>query len=244
MLLRRGPTGYGHNGRVLSTPRIPGVRPLVVAVALALAGSVLAGCGGSGAKAEKTPTASPSSAGPSVPVPSGVTLTKPGSTLAFADTADVAYQPNETRSTVLGITVTKVEKASMSDFASYVLDTRTKESTPYYVHVKVTNLGEGDVGGTDIPLWAVDQSNTLIHSSSFTNTYAACPSPALPKSFAPQASISTCLVYLLPDHGTLGAVSFRPLQAYAGIEWKGPIPAVSTHPATTKKSSKKSSKKK
>lgn len=200
-------------------------RPLALAAALVLAGSALAGCGGT-AKASPTPTPRPK-AGPSVAVPSGVTLTKPGAKLAFGDTANVAYAPNQTRSAVLGITVTKVVRASLKDFATYVLDDRTKASTPYFVHVKVHDLGGGlnggDVGGTDIPLWAVDQTNTLIHASSFTNTFAPCPSPALPKGFSADASFDTCLVYLLPDHGTLGAVSFRPLQALAGIEWKGTI---------------------
>jgi len=182
---------------------------------------ILAGCGGSGSSDKPSTSATPT---PSVAVPDGVTLTTPGDKLGFGDTADVAYQPNAHRSTVLSLKVTKVLKASLKDFSAYVLDARTKASTPYYVHVDVENLGSGDVGGTDVPLWAVNQADVLIHSSTFTNTFKACPSPALPKHFGHGAKLSTCLVYLIPDHGTLESVSFRPLQVVAGIEWSGTIP--------------------
>ena len=82
-----------------------------------------------------------------------------------------------------------------------------------------------------MPLWAVNEADVLIHSSTFTNTFKACPSPALPKHFGHGAKLSTCLVYLIPDHGTLESVSFRPLQVVAGIEWSGTI-------ATTKADAK------
>src|SRR5690606_26217151 len=134
-----------------------------------------------------------------------------------------------------------VTRARMADFAGYVLDDRTKASTPYYVRVKVTNVGTGNVGGTDIPLWAVDRNNTLIHSSSFTNTYRRCPSAALPAQFAPRATASTCLVYLVPDHGQLTAVSFRPEQAFAPIVWTGTIATEKAKPA--KKAGKNGTKK-
>jgi len=211
----------------LSRPR----RLAAVVLAVGLASSLTA-CGGS--KASDTPSASGTPL-PSVAVPDGVTITKPGSTLAFGAAASVAYQPNQSRSSVLQLTVQKVVRARLADFAQYVLDDRTKASTPYYVYVEVSNVGEGEVGGTDVPLWAVSQDNTLIHSSGFTNTFKPCPSPALPKAFAAGAKLDTCLVYLIPDHGTLGAVSFRPLQSVAGIEWKGTIEVEKAPVKKTKK---------
>jgi hypothetical protein len=209
----------------------------VLAVALLV---LLSACGSTkDDKAEPTP--SPTAPTPSVQVPAGVSLTDNGAKLAFGDTATVAYRPNEKRGSVLELTVVGVTRARMTDFASYVLDDRTKASTPYYVRVKVTNVGTGDVGGTDVPLWAVDQTNTLIHSSSFTNTYQRCPSAALPARFAPRATASTCLVYLVPDHGQLTAVSFRPEQAFAPIEWTGTVATEKANPA--KKADKKAGKK-
>jgi hypothetical protein len=199
---------------------------------------VLTACGGGGdPKADRTP--SPTAPTPSVQVPTGVELTDPGAKLAFGEKATVPYQPNERRGSVLELTVLGVTQARLADFAGYVLDERTRASTPYFVRVKVTNVGTGDVGGTDVPLWAVDQDNTLVHSSTFTNAFHRCPSTALPTSFAPHATVDTCLVYLLPDHGTLTATSFRPLQAFAPIVWTG---TVQTEPAPAKKPAKKRSK--
>ena len=221
------------------TRAIASTRPRRLAVALLAVGlaASLTACGGSKSADKPTPSGTPT---PSVAVPDGVTITDPGSNLAFGDSASVAYQPNKDRSSVLKLTVTKVVRARIADFSQYVLDERTKASTPYFVHVSVENVGTGDVGGTDIPLWAVSQTNTLIHSSGFTNTFKACPSPALPKAFAAGATIDTCLVYLIPDGGTLDAVSFRPLQSVAGIEWKG-TPDIEKAPV---KKGKKAGKKK
>ncbi|WP_457111181.1 hypothetical protein [Marmoricola sp. URHA0025 HA25] len=206
----------------------------VVAAAL-----VLSGCGG-----EEKPTTKPSVTVPTadVNVPSGVVLTKAGAELKFGEKATVAYEPNSQRNTVLELTVNSAAEGTIADLGTYVLDDRTKESTPYYVNVTVTNVGDGDVGQTPIPLWAVDDANTLIQASSFTNSFAPCASTPLPTTFAPNATVTTCLVYLVPDHGKLTGVSFRPLQAVAPIVWKGDVTAPATTPPATPKKKKKKKK--
>jgi hypothetical protein len=197
-------------------------------------GLLLSGCGG-----EEKPTTKPSVTIPTadVNVPAGVELTTAGTELKFGEKATIAYEPNSERSTVLEMSVNSAAEGAIADLGSYVLDARTQQSTPYYVDVTVTNVGDGDVGQTPIPLWAVDDSNTLIQASSFlTNPFARCPSTPLPTTFAPHASVTSCLVFLVPDHGKLTGVSFRPLQAVAPIIWKGDV----TAPATAKPKKKKS----
>jgi hypothetical protein len=205
---------------------------------LVAAALVLSGCGG-----EEKPTTKPSVTLPTsdVNVPAGVQLTKAGTELKFGEKATVAYEPNAERNTVLELTVNSAAEGTITDLGSYVLDERTKESTPYYVDVTVTNVGDGDVGQTPIPLWAVDDANTLIQASSFTNSFNRCPSTPLPTTFAPNATATTCLVYLVPDHGKLTGVSFRPLQAVAPIVWKGEVTPPATTAPTTKNKKKKSS---
>ena len=198
----------------------------------------LAGCGG-----EEKPTTKPTVSLPTgnVNVPAGVELTKAGADLKFGETATVAYEPNSQRNTVLQMTVNSATEGTIADLGSYVLDDRTKTSTPYYVNVSVKNVGDGDVGQTPIPLWAVDNSDTLIQASSFTNAFTKCPSTPLPTTFAPNATVTACLVYLVPDHGKLTGVSFRPLQAVAPIVWTGTVNPPAT-PAPTKKPKKKKKK--
>lgn len=208
------------------------ISPARSVLVVVLASAVLAGCGGK----EETPSSTPSVTLPTgnVNVPSGVTLTKAGTELKFGETATVAYEPNAERNTVLQLTVTGVTQGSIADLGSYVLDDRTKASNPFYVRVTVKNVGDGDVGQTPIPLWAVDSTNTLIQASSFTNSFTKCPSTPLPTTFAPNATANACLVYLVPNHGTLTGVSFRPLQAFAPILWKGTVA-----PAPAAKNTKK-----
>ena len=235
--VRLGPIRAGsvHNVRVTRPASRSVLRSAALLAVLALA---LAGCGGG--NGEK-PTTKPTVSLPTgdVNVPAGVELTKAGAQLKFGEKATVAYEPNAQRNTVLELTVVKAVQGSVADLSSYVLDDRTKSSTPYYVDVTVTNVGDGDVGQTPIPLWAVDNSNTLIQASSFTNSFSRCPSTPLPTTFAPNATVTTCLVFLVPDHGTLTGLSFRPLQAVAPIVWTGTVPPAATTPPAKKK--KKSS---
>ena len=242
--IRRGPV---HNVRVTHPasrtvpPRTPLVRaPLRWTAVLVLAALALSACGGGdGEKPTTKPTVTLPTA--NVNVPAGVTLTKAGTQLKFGQKATVAYEPNAQRNTVLELTVTAASQGSIDDLSSYVLDERTKASTPYYVDVTVTNVGDGDVGQTPIPLWAVDNDNTLIQASSFTNSFARCPSTPLPTSFAPNATQATCLVFLVPEHGTLTGLSFRPLQAVAPIVWTGTVSPATPASSPTKKTKKKKS---
>lgn len=211
-------------------------RLIALSAPLLAAALVLAGCGGE--KKAASPSPSPTSAvpTPSADVPDGVKLTDPGTKLKFGQAATVPYQPNQKRSSVLRLKVTSVTHAPLSLLNGYVLDARTRASTLYFVRVNVLNVGKGDVGRTDIPLWAVNQDDTLIHASGFLNTFKRCPSRSFPQSFAPTDKLfQACLMYLIPNHGHLTSVSFRPLQTFAGIEWSGTI----HQPATKHKSKKK-----
>lgn len=186
---------------------------------------MLASCGGGdGDEAEETPspTVSPSPSS-TVAVPAGVELTDVGADLTFGDTAAVIFEPNQKRGSVLALTVKKAERGRTKDFSGFILDDYTRNATPYYVDVAVKNVGEGDVGGSPVPLWGVDAQNTLLPAASFTTSFRKCPSERLPKKFGPEASFSTCLVFLAPDKGTMEAVSFRPNQEFDPIEWTGDI---------------------
>jgi hypothetical protein len=198
------------------------MKPLVSAVVAVLGLSVaVAGCGGSGTSDPTAKTTQPIQARQqtAVPVPSGLTLTNYGSVLSFGQSANVAISATQ---------------GSLDDFAQYNVDDATRASTPYYVEVYVKNLGFGDVGQSGIPLFLVDNLNKLIRPSSFTTTFTKCPSMQFPVSFAPQAELTTCLVYLAPDHATMTGISFRAIQKFAPILWQGAVTpvAVPTKAAT------------
>jgi hypothetical protein len=220
-----------HNGRMN--------RVLARSLAVVLSGALLAGCSGTGDKkgdpdsstspstsTSGSPSPTPSET-PYLPVPDGVELTKQGSMLAVGDSAVVAYQPRQNVVGVLDLRVTRLEKTSFKEsFAGWKLDAATEKSTPYFVHVRVKNVGDSDLGGRRVPLYIVDGTNTLIESSSFASTFKPCPSTPFPKKFGPGAKADFCLVYLSPNKGELTAVSFRPTEDFKPILWTGEVEAV------------------
>ncbi|HEU4513589.1 MAG TPA: hypothetical protein VFR87_10845 [Nocardioidaceae bacterium] len=181
-----------------------------------------------------SPSMSPSPSS-TVNVPAGVALTEVGADLAFGDTATVIFEPDQKQGTALELTVKGVEQGTLKDFSGFILDDYTKASTPYYADVKVTNVGEGEVGGAGVPLWGVDGKNTLLPAASFTTPFKRCPSEPLPKKFGPDKSFETCLVFLAPEKGTLEAVSFRPNQEFDPIQWTGEITTPKPEPKQQKK---------
>lgn len=202
------------------------MRPVIRHAAAALAASlVLASCGGSAdeePEVRATPTTSPSPSS-TVAVPETVELTDVGADLTFGDPATVIHEPNQRTGSVLALTVKRASRGTTKDFAGFVLDDYARSATPYYVAVDVENVGEGDVGGGPVPLWGVDDQNTLLPPASFTTTFRKCRSEPLPAEFGPGDTFSTCLVFLAPDRGKMQAVSFRPNQEFDPIQWTGDI---------------------
>ncbi len=208
-------------------------------VALLLAPAlVLTACG---TDSEKKPSAKPSVDLPTgdVDIPEGVTLTEAGTELAFGETATVAYQPNTQKSSVLGLTVDSVQTGKIVDLQAYNLDPQEKRSTPYYARVRVKNLGTGDLSGAAVLVYAVDTSNSLVQPVTFPNKFAKCPSTRLPAGFTQGKSAAVCLTYLLRPGERLVEMSYRPLQEFAPIVWKGTI-----KPPPAKKTKKPAKKKK
>jgi hypothetical protein len=218
-----------HNDRVTGR-MIPGPRAgLLVAVVLALSacgggGSSTPGAGSSGPGGTTTGTTQggspPASAATSV---QGVTLTAQGSKLSLGQPAKVSWHPNQKQVGVVKLAVTKLQRMPISVFHDWQLDPATQKSTPYFVHTTVTNLGKSDLSNVPVPLYLLDQGSTLLQSSTFRAQFTACPSRPLPAKFTHGKKASVCLVYFVPQHGKLSAISFRPTQDFDAITWQGPL---------------------
>ncbi len=243
-----------HNGGVNQTARRPGASvPLLVALLLTLGG--LSACGGdatdsegdSEAGSDASAAVASESAEPSeapapdyLPVPDGVTLTEPGTDLGLKDEAVVAWEPRQDVVGVLEVKVKSLEQTSFTkSFSGWKLDKATRQTTPYFVRAKIANLGDSDVGGREVPLYAQDASGTLIQASTFETRFAPCASDGLfPKKFGADAAQELCLVYLVPEGAELAAVTFQPLQDFDAISWTGTVKDL------TAKKDKKNTKKK
>ncbi len=204
-------------------PSVRLTRLAAPAVALLVA---LTACGDGGGDPDGTGSESPSGtveAEPYLPVPDGVELTAQGSELAVGDTATAAYELSQDQIGAIEVTVTSLEKANFDLFVGWELTKEIRKTAPYFVRAKVTNVGDTDLGGNPVPLYAVDGENRLIESSLFTGTFKPCESASFPKKFKTGDTLKACMVYLVPGGGDLTAASFRPDQEFDPIVWTGDV---------------------
>jgi hypothetical protein len=224
-----------HRPRLRASFR-PGLRPLA-AVLLALMLALSACGGGDNPGASETSASESDETGsgdgetaeeapaeePYLPVPEGVELTAQGSALDVGDTAVVAYEPRQDKVAALEITVTGLVDADFSDFVGWKLTPETRKTSPYFVEAKVKNVGDTNLGGEGVPLYAVDGNNKLIEASTFQSTFKPCSPESFPKPFKKNDKGKFCLVYLAPDKGDFTAVSFRPVEEFDPITWTGKL---------------------
>ena len=201
------------------------VRPAAGAALLATLGLALAGCGGgsSSGSGGSGSSASGTTGGSSPATVQSVSLTAQGTALKVGQAATVSWQPSKHPVGVVKLKVTQLEKAPISAFDAWQLDPATKKSTPYYVHAHVQNVGTHSLAGVPVPLYLLDDSNVLLQASTFKATFPACPSTPLPPKFTHGKKASVCLVYFVPKHGSMSAVSFRPTPSFDAITWTGPV---------------------
>jgi hypothetical protein len=231
-------------------------RPTRQLLAVLTAAALLAGCSGTDEpkSGPSTGTSSSTTASPTaaesnyLEVPDGVELTLPGSELSLGQTATVAYEPRQGTVAALQIKVTRLRKVTFDQFVGWKIDKKVKQTTPYFVDAKITNVGDSDLGGRPVPLYIVDGQNRLIEASIFTAVFHPCAGATLPKKFKNGDTTKACLVYLSPDHGDLSAVSFRPTQEFDPITWTGEVLKPSSGPKKSdhqgsKRGSKKQGKK-
>jgi hypothetical protein len=74
-----------------------------------------------------------------------------------------------------------------------------------------------------VPLYLLDHQHTLLQASTFQARFPACPSRPLPRKFKRGSHTVVCLVYFVPKHGKLVAMSFRPTEDYDAITWHGAV---------------------
>ena len=185
------------------------------------------------------PPSEPPEPEPYLPVPASVTLTQPGWALRIGEKATVAWKlpaPEKSKKgkkatkaksrrpiAVVDLKVTAVEAVSLKEFAGWDLNKAARASNPFFVRATLKNVGRTNLSGVRMPLYIVDDTNTLIQMSTFEGDFKPCPSTHLPAGFKRGAKTRVCLVFMAPNGGRLTAVSFRPMPTFVPITWTGEI---------------------
>ena len=157
-------------------------------------------------------------------------LTPPGTHLGFGQEAIVGWVPPSQdtgngahKGLRLQVTVESIQKGTMADFANVDLDANQKKSTPYYVEVRLTALGNSNPPKDNDPaltFTAIDDRGQQQDNITFLGTFQRCDDPSPPASFTAGKSYTSCLAYLIPGGGSIKAVQWA----------DGPSPADNVSP--------------
>jgi hypothetical protein len=166
------------------------------------------------------PTPAPSAAPVSTTATDG---TDPGTELGFGDSALLAWQPTQDLAGELELSVDAVAEQRQSVFDGWARDEAMAAARPYFVTVTLTNVGDTDLGGQDVPLYLRDTDGTLGAPWTLGGDFTACQSGPLPVPFEAGAEAEMCLVYLVPDGGRVRDLVFEPTEGYDPITWSGDV---------------------
>ena len=228
-----------------SLPGSAGVRLAATPVKALIVGAAaigVVGCGGSSNSASTTQSATPpatqaqatsastqstSATGTTAAAASGITAA--GTALAVGATATVPYSSSSVSQSskpefTLQVTVTAIEKGTLSDFNGIKLDSTQKAGTPFYVKAKMTNIGSGDAGkggNPSINIEGVDSTGETQQSVTFLlGGFPRCESKEPPKPFSQGKSFETCLVFLVPGGITKAAYTGAAAYITNPVTWK------------------------
>jgi hypothetical protein len=208
----------------------PGRTAALVITAIALPG--LAACSGTSSGSSPVSPSSSAAAGTSSaaqspassqPPAQGQTggsgsLTPPGTHLALGGPATVGWVPPSQdlgtgahKGIKLQVTVVSIQKGTMADFRNVELNGNQRNSTPYYVQLRVTALSNASVPKDSDPaitFTAIDDRGQEQQSITFLGTFSRCDDPMPPKQFVSGKTYRSCLAYLIPGGGSIQKVQW------------------------------------
>jgi len=145
-------------------------------------------------------------------------LTRPGAHLAFGGPATVGWVPPSQDTGTgahhgikLRITVVSIQKGTMADFRNVELNGTQRNSTPYYVQLRVTALSSTPPPKDSDPaitFTAIDDRGQQQQSITFLGTFSRCDDPLPPKQFVSGKTYESCLAYLIPGGGSIQKVQW------------------------------------
>ncbi len=203
-----------------ASPQQQGMRRMALAVGVLLA-LAACGCGSSSSKTSSTgsapattssststPTQTAStSASTSAKLPAGTTAA--GAKLALGTPAIVDYEPGGPPKPTyhLQLTVLSITKGSQADLNGVELEKAERGQTPYYVSLRIQNVGSGDAAAEEnqpaASFQATDDRGQQGQELTVLGTFRPCPNVIQPKHFTHGVTYQTCVIYMVGGGGSI-----------------------------------------
>jgi hypothetical protein len=211
-----------------------GAVSLVAAASITACGAGAAKRSRPGAKASAAAASTSSAVAATTATGAGTTsaaggVAPKGTRLSLGSTATVAYKPasdfsDRPATERLRVTVYSMLKGSLADFRGIQLDAAERAGTPFYVKVRITNVGPGDVAPKDDDpsgdFQGIDRTGATQQSVSFIGDFPRCNDGSPPMPMTRGKGYDTCLTFLVP--GGITAVAYTGTSDYATspVTWR------------------------
>jgi hypothetical protein len=205
----------------MASPKQHRIRTSALAIGVLLA---LAACGcGSGSSTTSPTGSAPTTTSSSTSTPAqtastsaSTTSTKPaggttaaGTKLALGTPAIVNYQPGGPPKPTyrLQVTVLSIKKGAQADLNGVELEKSEQGKTPYYVSLRIQNIGSGDAAAEEnqpaAALQAIDDRGQQGQELTVLGTFRPCPNVIQPKHFTHGVTYQTCVIYMVGGSGSI-----------------------------------------
>jgi hypothetical protein len=136
--------------------------------------------------------------------------TPAGTKLALGAPALVNYQPGDephSPTYQLQINVLSIHRGSQVELDGIELEKAEQKETPYYVTVKITNVGSGDAAAAEgdpaAALQATDDRGQQGQELTILGKFRPCESVSVPKHFTRGVTQQTCMIYMVGSGGSI-----------------------------------------
>ncbi len=119
------------------------------------------------------------------------------------------YKPGESSKPAyrLQLTVLGIKKGSQTELDGVELEKSEQGKTPYYVTLRIENVGSGDAAAEDSQpaagFEAVDDRGQQGQELNVIGTFRPCPSGTEPTHFTHGVTYQTCVIYMVGGDGSI-----------------------------------------
>ncbi|SKB10135.1 hypothetical protein [Aeromicrobium choanae] len=156
---------------------------------------------------------------PGFEVPTGLSLSDPGTEKKVRESMAVAYpSADDEAGTALTLGVARIDKVPRRDLSLFTVP---EGMQPYYVRVVMGNRGPAAAEFPEgLPWWLHLAGDVLVPPTATPAGLTACAAPKVGASFAAGQTAKGCLLFLVPRGTAVESVDFQPGDVTTAVRWR------------------------